>query len=148
TEATITVATPFDPPPGDGTEGNADAPKAIDGDPTTSWSTDQYNQFPDGPKKGVGLALSLNGDFDVSKVIVDTTASGWGAQIYVSDKDAGLLTTLDDWGSAWAQGNDLEASNTFSAHAVKGRSVLVWLTQLPAGQNGRHYVEVSEVRVA
>ena len=30
---------------------------AIDGDPTTAWSTEQYDNFPDGPKTGVGLAF-------------------------------------------------------------------------------------------
>ena len=29
----------------------------IDGDPTTSWTTEQYDNFPDGAKNGVGLAF-------------------------------------------------------------------------------------------
>src|SRR4029453_15100818 len=30
---------PYDPPPGDGTENDSDVPKAVDGNPTTFWST-------------------------------------------------------------------------------------------------------------
>ena len=31
---------------------------------------------------------------------------------------------------------------------MKGQSVLVWFTQLPTGDNGKHYVDVTEVKVA
>jgi serine/threonine-protein kinase len=146
--AKVASATSFDPPPGDGSEDPGQVGNAIDGDPSTSWSTDQYNQFPDGPKTGVGLALSLDGQFDVSKVTVDTNQTGWGASIYVSDKPASDLTTLDAWGPARATASDLPQSHTFDTRSVKGQSVLVWLTQLPAGDNGKHYVEVTEVKVA
>ena len=128
------------------------APNAIDGNPTTAWSTSQYDNFPDGPKNGVGLALSLNGEFDVSKVIVDTNQTGWGAQIYVSDQPVESLAKLADWGPVRAQGTDLPRSHTFDFSGVKGRSVLLWLTQLPAGQNNagdtEHFVDVDEVKVA
>jgi len=152
TSATITAATPFDPLGDDGTENNELAPNAIDGNPTTAWSTSQYDNFPDGPKNGVGLALSLNGEFDVSKVIVDTNQTGWGAQIYVSDQPVESLAKLADWGPVRAQGTDLPRSHTFDFSGVKGRSVLLWLTQLPAGQNNagdtEHFVDVDEVKVA
>jgi hypothetical protein len=146
--ATIADATSFDPQ-GDGEESPDLVPNAYDGNPSTSWSTEQYeNDFPDGDKHGVGLALSLDGEYDVSKVVVDTEASGWGASIYVSDKDASALTTLADWGPARAEASDLDSSHTFDIHRVKGRSVLVWLTKLPQHDDGKHYVAVSEVTVA
>jgi serine/threonine-protein kinase len=144
---TITSAVPFDPL-GDGTEDNADAGNVLDGNPSTVWSTDQYNQFPDGAKTGVGLALSLDGDVEVQKVLVDAQQSGWGASIYVSDKPASELTSLGDWGPVRVQGADLPTSHTFDTGGVKGRSVLLWLTQLPTGSNGQHYVQVAEVKVA
>jgi serine/threonine-protein kinase len=148
--ATITSAVPFDPL-GDGTEDNQGAPNVLDGDPTTVWSTDQYNQFPDGQKNGVGLALALDGRFDVHELTVDTLQSGWAASVYVSDQDVSSLTsssaTLADWGPVRAQGADLSTSHAFDTGNVKGRSVLLWLTQLPTGENGKHSVEVSEVSV-
>lgn len=148
TTATITDVSSFDPL-GDGTEDPTHVRNVIDGDPATVWSTEQYNNpFPDGDKTGVGLTLSLDGSFDVSKVTVDTNQTGWGASIYVSDKPAGSLTSLADWGPARATGSGLDRSHTFAFDDVKGQSVLLWLTQLPVGDNGRHYVEVAEVKVA
>ncbi len=100
----------------------------------------------------MGLALSLEGTFDVNKVIVDTQEAGWGASIYVSDKTVDSLTSLSDWGDVRAQGSDLGKQHTFPISAVKGQSVLLWLTQLPVGQNNsgetKHFVDVSEVKVA
>ena len=146
TGATLTPSA-FDPL-GDGTESPDLVNNVTDGIPTTNWSTEQYDFFPDGAKNGVGIAFDLNGEFDVRKVLVDTLQNGWGASIYVSDTPVGELTRLDDWGPVRAQGSDLDGSHTFSTGAVKGRSVLLWLTQLPVGARGKHYVEVSEVRVA
>ncbi len=145
--ATITGATSFDPL-GDGTESPDLVANAVDGDPTTAWSTEQYDQFPDGPKTGVGLALSLDREYDVSKVTVDALRAGWGASIYVSDKSVDSLSTLGDWGDARASGSDLDRTKAFQFSGVKGQSVLVWFTQLPTGDNGRHYVEVTGVKVA
>jgi hypothetical protein len=149
TTATFT-AVPFDPL-GDKTENNEAAGNVNDNDPDTAWSTDQYNQFPDGPKDGVGLALELDGEHDVRHVVVDTRQTGWGASIYVSDKPAAELTSLDDWGDAKVQAPDIgDRSHSFDVGHAKGRMVLLWLTRLPAGDNGQHFVEVTnvEVRVA
>ena len=141
------TATPFDPL-GDGTESPDLVANAADGNPATSWATEQYDNFPDGAKDGVGLALDLNGAYDVQKLIVDTQRAGWGASVYVSDKSVGELTTLGEWGPVRAQGSDLDRSHTFTFDGVKGRSVLLWLTQLPIGENGKHAVDVNEVKVA
>jgi serine/threonine-protein kinase len=151
TEATITSASAFDPL-GDGQEGDEFTANAIDGDRATMWTTEQYDHnFPDGQKDGVGLALSLDREYDVRKVVVDTSQSGWGASIYVSDQPVANLTRLSDWGEARAKGSDLAASHTFELDGVKGRSVLLWLTQLPTGENRngetKHFVDVTEVKV-
>jgi serine/threonine protein kinase len=143
----VVSAISFDPL-GDGTESPNLVVNATDGDPTTVWTTEQYDNFPDGAKNGVGLALDLHGEYEVQQVIVDTLQKGWSASIYVSDRPVGELTTLADWGPVRVRGSDLERSHTFETGGVKGRSVLLWLTQLPTGDNGKHYVDVSEVRVA
>jgi hypothetical protein len=147
-QAAVKAVVPFDPL-GDGTEDNADAHNVVDGSTATVWATDQYNQFPDGPKNGVGLALSLDGEFDVRTVKVQAQQSGWGASIYVSNEDATSMRSLADWGPVRARGDGLPMSYTFDTGGagVKGRSVLVWFSQLPAGKEGKHYVEVSEVTV-
>ncbi len=138
----------FDPL-GDGHESDDQVGFVNDGDPSTTWSTEQYtDQLPDGKKTGVGLALALDGELDVSKVTVDALQRGWGASIYVSDKSVGELTSLDDWGNVRASDSDLDASHAFEFDGVKGQSVLVWFTQLPQRDNGSYYVDVAEVKVA
>jgi hypothetical protein len=145
-QATLS-ASDFDPIGGDG-EDHAAVGNAVDGDPATGWRTEQYVSFPDGPKTGVGLALSLNGEFDVRTVTVATQEDGWGASIYVSDRPASELTYLADWGPVRAQGSDLASVHDFDTGGVRGRSVLVWITQMPVDANGKYSVEISEVRVA
>jgi serine/threonine-protein kinase len=145
---TAFTATAFDPL-GDGHEDDAQLPNLSDGNPSTTWSTERYENFPDGAKNGVGFALALAGNVDVSKVTVDALQNGWGASIYVSDKQTGDLTSLADWGKVRASASDIATdAHTFDVRGVTGRSVLVWFTQLPVGDGGQHYVEVSEVKVA
>ena len=135
---------------GDGTENPDAVGNAVDGDPTTAWSTEQYDNFPDGAKTGVGLALDLDGEYDVQKVIVDTQQDGWSASIYVSDKPVGSSRRSADWGEPTVDGADLERiAHLRRPAAVKGRSVLR-LAHAAARRatNGKHYVDVTEVRVA
>jgi hypothetical protein len=151
TQATFT-ATAFDPL-GDGKESNELLGNVNDSDPATAWSTEQYdNPFPDGDKTGVGLALDLNGEYDVRDVTVDALESGWGASIYVSGKPVSDLVSLSDWGPVLAKGSDLGEVHTFPTGKVKGQSVLIWFTELPVQDNNKgepkHYLEVSEVKVA
>jgi serine/threonine-protein kinase len=149
--ATITSATAFDPL-GDGHESDELTGNAIDGSTATVWTTEQYESFPDGEKTGVGLALSLDREYDVTKVAVEAQEAGWGASIYVSDRPVDSLTSLSDWEPVRAKGSDLATSHTFEFDGVKGRSVLLWLTQLPTGHNNngetRHFVDIAEVTVA
>jgi hypothetical protein len=84
-------------------------------------------------------------------VAVEAQEAGWGASIYVSDQPVDSLTSLSDWEPVRAKGSDLAHSHTFEFDGVKGRSVLLWLTQLPTGQNNngetRHFVDIAEVKV-
>ncbi|MFO7590280.1 MAG: protein kinase [Acidimicrobiia bacterium] len=137
----VVGATDFDPEGGDGENGDL-AGFAVDGDPATSWRTETYRSpVFGGGKSGVGLAVELAGDGDVSSVEVDTTSSGWSARVYVGD---GAATTLDGWGPALASGNELGSSARFRIDPpARGSAVLLWLTRLPG--SGR--LEIAEVRV-
>jgi serine/threonine-protein kinase len=145
-QATFTIsATAFDPL-GDNQEDSANTGSAVDGDPSTSWSTEHYLNFSE--KKGVGLALDLGRELDVSTVTVDAKRAGWSAQIYVSTKDPSQLSSLGDWGDAVASVDDTaNPSHTFSFDGTKARSVLVWFTKLPTGDDGTQYLQVAEVTV-
>ena len=88
--------TAFDPL-GDGTENPDAVTNAVDGNPTTSWTTEQYDNFPDGAKNGVGLAFALSEGVDVNKVVVETQTARLGRvdlrhrQVAVGAQDARRL---------------------------------------------------------
>ncbi len=85
----------------------------------------------------------------MQQVIVDTLRDGLG-RVDLRERPAGRTSSRRSPTGARSapSGSDLDRSHTFEIGGVKGRSVLLWLTQLPTGDNGKHYVDVTEVRVA
>ena len=82
------TATDFDPQ-GTPPEENPDqAHLAVDGDPSTAWTTSTYDQNfgPGGLKTGVGLVLDLGADHDVSEVGLTTVGSPTRVQVYLSQQ--------------------------------------------------------------
>ncbi len=138
----VAGAVDFDPEGGDG-ENAQTAALAVDGDPATAWRTETYRSpMFGGGKSGVGLAVLLAAEADVSTIEVDATGSGWSARVYVGAAGA---ATLDDWGPVLATSADLGREARFTIDpAARGSAVLVWLTRLPA--SGR--LEITGVRVA
>ena len=139
----VDAATDFDPE-GDDTEHPEATAAAVDGDASTSWTTERYDTAAfGGLKSGVGLRLDLAEPADVSSVEIDTGETGWSAEIYVAD-DA--PTTIAGWGAPRATIDDAptQARLDLGSPPRVGSAVLVWFTRLPA--SGR--VTVDEVRVA
>ncbi len=132
---------PLDPG-GDGAENDQDAPRAIDGDPSTSWGTQRYKSQQFGNlKDGVGLVFDLGSEETV--VAVDVTAPGSGGQLE-------LRTAAD---------RSIEGSTVVAAGAtgpapaslvpespVATRYLIVWFTSLPSNENEWRAL-VSEVQV-
>ncbi len=145
-QATATV-TDFDPF-GDQTESSATVGNVVDGDLTTAWQTEGYDNFAE--KKGVGLRFDLNGTYSLTSVKVVATEAGWSGAIYVSNASASTLATLAEWGDPVATGSDLGAAHTFSVSPQSVRSVLVWFTALPpaATPGARQSLTVDEVELA
>jgi eukaryotic-like serine/threonine-protein kinase len=141
------TATDFDPQ-GDGHEGSDSVANAVDGNPSTAWSTEVYQRaFPDGNKTGVGIAIDLGGQYDLHRITVDAVQAGWSASIYVSSQPTSSLTSLGDWGAARTSGDDLGLAHSFDVGSINARSVLVWFTALPSGPDG-HALQVAAVTVA
>jgi len=137
TAAPITgvTARDFDPQSSDGSENPDEAALAVDGDPSTSWQTSRYDQQlgPNGLKTGVGLVLDLGADHDVSKVDLTTLGSPTDVQVYVTSADPTSLQGAKVAGESTITGT----RGTVSLDpAVKGRYVVVWLTELPAVPGG------------
>jgi hypothetical protein len=129
----------FDPladPP----EENPDtAPNAIDGDPSTTWTTSTYrgNAALGGLKPGVGLMVDLGSDHEVSSVAVRFKGSPTSFEVYAAP--AGVtespesLEQLDKVGS---RADAPERATVELESTPKTRYVLVWLTKLPPVSGG------------
>ncbi|MFI5043460.1 MAG: serine/threonine-protein kinase [Acidimicrobiales bacterium] len=139
----------FDPKGrGDPGENDQLASRAADGDASTAWRTESYDQanfF--GSKKGVGLATVLRQPANLSKVTVTGSETGWSASVYVlpgAGVDGLDLSTV----KPVAELKDVRGTATADLAGADGQTVLVWITNLgDPGDGGRHRVEISEVAV-
>jgi len=144
TSSATTSATPisgitardFDPQGGDHSENPAEAPRAVDGNPATAWTTLRYDQQfgPGGLKTGVGLVLDLGGEHDVSAVALTTVGQPTSVSIYVTDTNPADLHGLSVAGQTTV-GPTTHGTITLQ-QPESGRYVVVWLTRLPAVPGG------------
>ncbi|MEU1984720.1 murein biosynthesis integral membrane protein MurJ [Nocardia sp. NPDC019395] len=110
------------------------APKAMDGDPATSWTTDQYfQQFP-ALKKGVGLLATLPSPTTLSKVTITSSTPGTTVEIRTSPTETTTLDQTQLVGTA-VLGDGVTEVPVQSDQA--GRYVLVWVTGL--GNSGGQF---------
>jgi hypothetical protein len=140
----IADAVVFDPF-GDGEpENDQNVPQAIDGDPSTAWSTLTYRGSPafGNLKPGVGLLLDLGEEQPVAAVTVTTTVPGATVEIRTGDAADGDLDSF----APVADGTlDADAEFAFD-EPVSTRHVLVWITGLVEGSGG-FVADVAEVTV-
>jgi eukaryotic-like serine/threonine-protein kinase len=126
--------TAYDPEGGDG-EHDAEASRATDGDESTYWTTEQYNDF---AKDGVGLVLDAGRPVALSRLTISTDDSGFSARIRASSISGGDF--VDVSGSP----KDVEGESATFRIDTKGRRFqyyLVWL-QLPRDGGRAHINEV------
>ena len=117
---------------------------AVDGDPSTSWRTNTYNQDlgPAGLKTGVGLVVDLGSPAEVRSVELDLVGEGSQVELYVTEEAPAAVADLEpvaDVTAGTAESIELE-------EAVAGRYVTIWFTSLPDVGDGFRG-EVSEIRV-
>jgi serine/threonine protein kinase len=127
---TITDARPFDPPPGDGVEGDAGAKNVLDGNPKTGWHTEQYDTRKLNNKPGVGLELTLQQSARLQSMKITSPTQDWAASIYVSDH-AGA--TLAEWGQPVATFANNNGNAEVDLQGAQGQFVLIWITDLGNG---------------
>ncbi|MDX6407363.1 MAG: eukaryotic-like serine/threonine-protein kinase [Gaiellaceae bacterium] len=136
--ARITVAGvgAFDPY-GDGTEHDADAPNATDGNPATYWTTESYNSGLERVKQGVGLVLDALGVTQVSRITVVTDTPGFTAEIRATNIRGGPTQAVSDRKVV------ARTARFDITQSTPKRYYLVWITKLGSGQ---HVAHVNEVR--
>jgi hypothetical protein len=131
--------TSFDPFGGGG-ENDAQLPNLIDGDLSTSWSTEQYEEPLSQIKKGVGVAFTVTGM--PSRVELVGFTVGTKFEVYWSDN---FFVQLDEWSRV--AGGQAPPGATFVDLPPRSDGFwLLWLTDLPQRSDGTYQVSISEVR--
>ncbi len=112
-----------------------DTGKVLDGDPSTAWSTENYNGGTFG-KAGVGIYLDVGSrTVAATNLSYATSTPGWQATIYAAKDDgAGPPSTVPDPG--WVEvgsvtGAARRANVPLRTGGTRYRYYLVWLTSLP-----------------
>ena len=139
------TAVDFDPQGAEPREENsATVPNVLDGDPATAWTTSTYQQNfgPAGLKTGVGLIVDLGAAKGVRQLAVTTVGGATSLAAYVTTTAPAGISGLTPVGTASGTG---ELSISVD-EAVSGRFVTVWLTLLPAVDDGFRGA-VAEVQV-
>ena len=125
------AASDYDPE-GDGTESSGQVQFAIDGNPTTVWSSEQYEGgFEGSNKAGVGLYVNTGSRVAARQMDVVTSTPGFQATVYASDS---VPSRVQDWE---------KVSRTITAKREQAiqldtagqgfRNYLLWISELPEG---------------
>ncbi|MDE3206893.1 MAG: serine/threonine protein kinase [Acidobacteriota bacterium] len=126
-------------------DNSAQAGLAIDGNPATAWSTDQYrsrafgNLYP-----GIGLVVELSGSAVLHSLQVTSPTSGWSASVYVSATDVPTGQPVSSWGTPTDSHSSIQGSATFDLKSRTGRYVLLWITYLGTDRS----TQVAELKVS
>jgi serine/threonine protein kinase len=140
----IVNAQPFDPPPGDGHEDDSHVRTVLDGNPATSWHTEQYDtRKMGGIKPGVGLLLTVDKPATLQTLKITSPTQDWSASVYVADH-AGA--TLADWGQPVTKVANNNGNAELDLGNTAGQYVLVWITDLGNGPP-RVSTEIDEVAI-
>lgn len=129
-------------PQGDGEENDADAPRAIDGDPASAWQTQAYrSQAFGGLKTGLGLAFDLGSPRDVVSLTVNAPGDGGTYEIRTNGAPGFDGSTVIATGQTGGAPVELAPET-----AVSTQFLILWFTALP-NNGGDWRGAVSEVQV-
>lgn len=125
-------------PQGDGVENDEQTPLAVDGDPTTSWTTLDYaSRNLGGLKDGVGLRLDLGSLTTVTAVHLQLVGRGTDLSVYSSadppPAKRGQLAGFTPLLRVRGVGDEVTLPLT---PAVSSRALIIWLTGLPSNGSG------------
>ncbi len=119
---------------------------AIDGDPDTAWTTENYRAADLGAKDGVGLVLTIAEPVTIRTVELTTPEGGWTAEVYVAEGDP--PSDLAGWGDPAATAAEVATGTTeVTVGARRGKAVLIWFTRLIPNDAGTHSASLSSVAV-
>lgn len=144
--AKIVQATVF--PPGPDADQPGKANLAVDGNASTSWSTDTYTDadpFPVLFKPGVGLLLDLQSASALSSVTIESHSVG--TQVQIRSADSATPGSFNDTKEISATTTLQPGKTTIPITSSSQVShVLVWINKL-GSTNGDHHAEIGEITV-
>jgi len=156
-EIPLVTAKAFDPS-GDQQEHSADAPNAVDDNPSTVWATETYQVSAtlaaSANKPGVGLIVDAGKPVSARTMEVTSVARGWKADIYGSASSA-APATLEGWGAPISQLDDFSTDQTLQLQdTAPSRFFLIWITRLspeatqsPEGGIGGYNLQIKDVKL-
>jgi hypothetical protein len=145
-------ATDYDPE-GDGKEGESTVEQADDGNLSTAWSSEHYEDAEfagtkTGPEPhGVGLYVTTKSPASPNVMVIHTPTPGWNANIYAVEGEA--PAQIDEWGEKIAEvtnANKLEEVE-LNLGDLKRTDFLLWFTKAAADGEGSYVVEISEIKL-
>jgi serine/threonine-protein kinase len=143
----VTGAQAFDPVSsgGDGHENDDDAGRVVDGDPSTSWHTEGYDDRDITKlKDGVGIVLTLDAGATLDTLELHSPTNAWRAVIYVADAPA---DSLAGWGDPVTTTEPLAAgTSNIDLGGAHGAALLVWIIDR-GDEAGRASAAIAEARV-
>jgi putative peptidoglycan lipid II flippase len=143
----IAAAQDFDPGGDPPEENRSRVGRAVDGDPSTTWSTSTYFDPLELQKPGVGLWVDLGSAQQVASLRLRLVGSGASAQVRVAPEAAAAApAALAGWRQAAERTGLGETAVIELDRPANTRFVLVWFTALPP-VGGDYKVEVAEVEV-
>lgn len=137
----------FDPEPGgDGTDNPSKVPLAIDGDPSTDWSTVDYkrNAAFGGLKSGMGLIIDLGKPTAVRQVTITTTTPTAEMEIRAGDQASGGADSYTVVGQVSSSGTTrvIDIPESAGTHQYW----VVWITKLAPADGGMFNASIAEVK--
>src|SRR4051812_24004479 len=138
----LTAAKEFGPG-GDGKEHADEVSRAIDDDPATKWSTENYSQGGGfGDKSGVGLYVSAARPVGATRLDLWTRTPGYDVTVYAADQPGAKIS---DWGKAVARVKSVGSKEQIPLDTAgePRRYYLIWITKLPDGNKA----DIAQVRL-
>jgi hypothetical protein len=132
-----TAASAYDPfGTGDLSDEHAEqAPNVVDGNPATTWSTEQYRAGTFAPKPGVGILIDAKPGVRASSMEIQSETTGWSGAIFAAPNGA-VPTKVP--GNGWVKAATITNAPRTKKIPLDGTSAneyryfLVWITTLPA----------------
>jgi eukaryotic-like serine/threonine-protein kinase len=135
----------YDPLGDNRSEHPTQAKAVVDGETSTSWSTETYDGNTLGTKAGVGIYVVADPAVAARQIQIITPTKGWTGAVYVA-KPGTAPPTIE---AGWTRVTDIKSAKASTRLSLdtgntRYRYYLVWITKLPPGAD---HVQISEVRL-